>query len=187
MMAPWLTVALLGAVVLVYSFLLPAKEAGKSKGAAFKEIEETIENFATEIEEENRELLNLFADMKSDYARQNESLLRRLEFLEKRSLDLTEELVRRPLPTAETANASPAVGATAAAVEQSAAVDMLPEPEEPQAPEPMTIRHRYAELFELYEQGKSTESIARKLGMNKGEVQLIIQLARQEEAAHAQE
>jgi DNA-binding NarL/FixJ family response regulator len=47
------------------------------------------------------------------------------------------------------------------------------------------IQVRYSELFQLYGQGKSIEVISKKLGMNKGEVQLIIQLAKQEEAAHA--
>ncbi|MNG03181.1 hypothetical protein D3C84_862490 [compost metagenome] len=46
-----------------------------------------------------------------------------------------------------------------------------------------SIRDRYVELFELYDQGKSIEAVARKLGMNKGEIQLIIQLAKQEEGA----
>jgi hypothetical protein len=43
------------------------------------------------------------------------------------------------------------------------------------------IRERYAELFQLYDQNKSIDYIARKLGMNKGEVGLILELARQEE------
>jgi DNA-directed RNA polymerase specialized sigma24 family protein len=48
-----------------------------------------------------------------------------------------------------------------------------------------SIHARYSELFMLYEQGKSIEMISKKLGMNKGEVQLIIQLAKQEAAVHA--
>ncbi|WP_042160514.1 DUF6115 domain-containing protein [Paenibacillus gorillae] len=52
-------------------------------------------------------------------------------------------------------------------------------------PAPTTIQSRYAELLELYSQGKSIELIAKKLGMNKGEVQLILQLAKQEEGARA--
>ena len=59
-----------------------------------------------------------------------------------------------------------------------------PEPETPQAqPESFAsgMKLRYAELFRLHEQGKGVETIAKKLGMNKGEVNLILQLARQEE------
>ncbi len=45
----------------------------------------------------------------------------------------------------------------------------------------MNIKQRYAELFELYELGKSMDFIAKKLGMNKGEISLILLLAKQEE------
>ncbi|MBW7461685.1 hypothetical protein K0U00_47285, partial [Paenibacillus sepulcri] len=61
----------------------------------------------------------------------------------------------------------------------------VPEFVEPLAPAEIkpTIRSRYLELFELHDGGKSVDSIARKLAMNKGEVQLILQLSKQEEAA----
>jgi DNA-directed RNA polymerase specialized sigma24 family protein len=49
----------------------------------------------------------------------------------------------------------------------------------------MNIRDRYANVFQLYDQGKSTDYIAKKLDMNKGEVMLIIQLAKQEGQARA--
>ncbi|MFB9273582.1 hypothetical protein ACFQMJ_27155 [Cohnella cellulosilytica] len=43
------------------------------------------------------------------------------------------------------------------------------------------IRDRYADLLAMHEKGKSVEQIAKATGMNKGEVQLILQLARREE------
>lgn len=48
-----------------------------------------------------------------------------------------------------------------------------------------SLRRRYSELFLLHDQGKSVDAIARKLGMNNGEVSLIIQLAKREGEAHA--
>jgi hypothetical protein len=48
-----------------------------------------------------------------------------------------------------------------------------------------TIRGRYAELLDLYNRGRSVEQIAKALNMNKGEVQLILQLAKREEGARA--
>ncbi|WP_274651518.1 hypothetical protein [Paenibacillus humicola] len=45
----------------------------------------------------------------------------------------------------------------------------------------VTIRERYAELFGLYDAGKSVEAVAKKLGMPKGEVHLIVQLSKREE------
>ncbi len=53
------------------------------------------------------------------------------------------------------------------------------------APEPerlsTAIRDRYAELLAMHGKGKSVEQIAKATGMNKGEVQLVLQLARREE------
>ncbi|GIP36840.1 hypothetical protein J31TS4_01200 [Paenibacillus sp. J31TS4] len=45
----------------------------------------------------------------------------------------------------------------------------------------LQIRSRYPDLFQLYDGGKSVEQIARKTGMNKGEIALILQLAKREE------
>lgn len=45
---------------------------------------------------------------------------------------------------------------------------------------PAAIRDRYAELLELHERGRSVEQIAKAMNMNKGEVQLILQLAKRE-------
>ena len=50
------------------------------------------------------------------------------------------------------------------------------------APPVHSIKSRYAELFDLYEQGKSIDMIAKTTGLQRGEVQLIIQLAKQEES-----
>ena len=50
------------------------------------------------------------------------------------------------------------------------------------APPVHSIKSRYAELFDLYEQGKSIDMIAKSTGLQRGEVQLIIQLAKQEES-----
>ncbi len=44
-----------------------------------------------------------------------------------------------------------------------------------------SIRERYQELFELYEQGKSVDYIAKQSGIQRGEVQLILQLAERED------
>lgn len=47
------------------------------------------------------------------------------------------------------------------------------------------IRSRYPELFAWHDAGKSVEYIAKKSGMNKGEVLLILQLAKREEQHRA--
>lgn len=50
--------------------------------------------------------------------------------------------------------------------------------------QPASIRERYGELVALYERGRSVEQVARAMNMNKGEVQLILQLAKREVSPH---
>ncbi|MNJ40883.1 hypothetical protein D3C77_357880 [compost metagenome] len=45
-----------------------------------------------------------------------------------------------------------------------------------------SFHERYPELFELYDQGKSIDMIAKAVGIQRGEVQLILQLAKKEES-----
>nr|WP_285860131.1 MULTISPECIES: hypothetical protein [Paenibacillus] len=47
---------------------------------------------------------------------------------------------------------------------------------------PELVRDRYPQLFELYSSGKSIDSITKTLGIPRGEVQLILQLAKREES-----
>ena len=65
----------------------------------------------------------------------------------------------------------------------SEAVQVMAEAEIPEAVvKNPSIRERYQELFRLHSEGKSVDQIARTLNIHKGEVMLIQQLARQEEA-----
>ncbi|MBB6690839.1 hypothetical protein H7B90_05420 [Cohnella xylanilytica] len=81
-------------------------------------------------------------------------------------------------PSTAPASAAPAAGNAAPAAE---AIPAAGGPDAPEAAEAHTsIRGRYAELLDLHERGRSVEQIAKTLGLNKGEVQLILQLARRE-------
>ncbi|MNJ33142.1 hypothetical protein [Paenibacillus bouchesdurhonensis] len=55
-----------------------------------------------------------------------------------------------------------------------------PETGEPEASD--SLRTRYPELFDLYAKGKSIDMIAKTVGIQRGEVQLILQLANREDA-----
>ncbi|GIP52264.1 MULTISPECIES: hypothetical protein [Paenibacillus] len=60
-----------------------------------------------------------------------------------------------------------------------------PEPSQPDTLEPElteSVRDRYPELFDLYAKGKSVDTIAKSTGLQRGEVQLILQLAKREES-----
>jgi hypothetical protein len=218
-------VALLGLVCIVYAQLLPKQAKppmGGVSGDMMKELEQSMEMFATDMEEQNQTLLQLFSETKRDYEGHLAKLSGRLEQLEEKNALLVKELTKaQPAPLEHTVIAPSAVphiaaqhggsspGETESAqvssepateygeavqlrnvveafrqAEQSAAhVDVLEETH--RAPLLLGVRARYAELFQLHEQNKSVEHIAKKLNMNKGEVQLILQLAKQEEQAHA--
>jgi hypothetical protein len=97
----------------------------------------------------------------------------------------------------EGASAASAVGERKTDVPADADAPVIPPAAEraPQQPDevqakaeaasPAGIRGRYRELFALYDAGKSVDYIAKKSGMNKGEVMLILQLAKREEQHRA--
>ncbi|MDR6883887.1 DUF6115 domain-containing protein [Bacillus sp. 3255] len=190
-MQPWMYVVLLGLVIIVYARFLPKDQAGSSaKKNVVAEIEETIEHFAAEMDEQNQSLLNLFAKTKQDYEVELAKLAGRLETLEKQKHELSQELtkvhVTQQMHTSSNAHIE-AASMTQAAAAAVHSADTLPVMEASVPEEPsytgLSMKSRYAELFDLHEQGKGVEAIAKKLGMNKGEVSLILQLSRQEERA----
>lgn len=185
---PWVYIVVAGAVIIVIARLLP-KPSGPSSEIV-KEMEGAIEQFAADLEQDNEKLLLTISRMKDEHNSQLEQLSRRMGELEKQNEILGNQMERLkqeavPVPSgsqtaghahsAAEAPAPPTLEAAAAQEEEAAsAIDSGM----------MNIKARYAELFSLYEQGKSIEAIARKLGMNKGEVNLIVQLGKQEENSH---
>lgn len=188
-MQPWMYVVLLGLVIIVYARFLP-KDQGRSsaKVNVVAEIEETIEHFAAEMDEQNQSLLNLFTKTKQDYEVELAKLAGRLETLEKQKHELSQELTKAHVnqqmnpPSKAHIEAAFMHQTDAAAVPPVDTVSVVDEivPEEPSYAG-LSMKSRYAELFALHDQGKGVEAIAKKLGMNKGEVSLILQLSRQEE------
>ncbi|UKS29859.1 hypothetical protein LOZ80_13360 [Paenibacillus sp. HWE-109] len=200
-MQPWMYVVLLGFVLIVYARFLPKDQAALStKTNVVQEIEETIEHFAAEMDEQNQSLLNLFSKTKQDYEVELAKLAGRLESLEKQKYELSQELTKVHV------NQSAAISGMTAVPDQLPISDMTvvsihtpsapilassadAHHEELVAEEPvysgLSMKSRYAELFALHDQGKGVEAIAKKLGMNKGEVSLILQLSRQEEMTRA--
>lgn len=198
--APWVFIVMLGIAALVYALLLPRRQvADSSKAGAARELEATLEQYMAEIEKENEELISMVAQMKQDFASKQLAqqelmveLRQRLGEVEvfarqsdSRLLALESAQRQQELPAAVAEQAQPLV-AVAAEPEAPAvsSADVQPETEMSVAEEPQEehVRDRYPELFELYAQGKSMDMIARTVGLQRGEVQLILQLARKEES-----
>jgi seryl-tRNA synthetase len=187
---PWAYIVLFGLVFIVYAKIIPKSITSKGQqNPTIQEIEETMEHFTAELDEQNKALIQLLAETKRDYEVQTAKLSSRVETLERHIGQVTQELSKlefaydefqKKLEQTPTALPNP--------YESQVPVPLIKDMEEmeEQPPTAMNIKARYVELFDLYEQGKSTEYIAKKLNMNKGEVNLIFQLAKQEERLNAQ-
>ncbi|MEK5164945.1 hypothetical protein NYE69_21745 [Paenibacillus sp. FSL R5-0527] len=201
---PWFYVVLLGVAALVYALLLPGRQASSPKNDAAKEMEATLEQYMSEIERENQELIDLVSQMKQEFAskqlaqqEQTAELRKRLsdvEFsarqsearLESLAASVGENVSAVSVPAAAAAEASLTIASAAVSGQASepAALAAGPAPEPASAPEDDGdhVRGRYPELFDLYEKGKSIDMIAKSTGLQRGEVQLILQLAKKEES-----
>lgn len=181
---PWVYIVLAGAVIIVIARLLP-KPSGPSSDMV-KEMEGAIEQFAADLEQDNEKLLQTISRMKDEHNGQVEQLSRRMAELEKQNeiLGRQMERLKQEAMSAQSVTAGLQSTVEARASETLEAASGVKEAPAAEDSGIMNIKGRYAELFSLYEQGKSIEAIARKLGMNKGEVNLIVQLGKQEENSH---
>lgn len=187
-MQPILYVILLGLVMIVYARFIPKDQttASSANATVVQEIEDTIEHFAAEMDEQNQAMLDLFSKTKQDYEVELAKLAGRLETLERQKHELSKELTtlhvtqQQALTPAEMLSAlnTPNHGIST----PLDVIEVTPDPlAEEQLYAGLSMKSRYSELFTLHDQGKSVEAIAKKLNMNKGEVSLILQLSRQEE------
>ncbi|MCR8642163.1 hypothetical protein NV379_05775 [Paenibacillus sp. N1-5-1-14] len=182
---PMYYVILLGLVIVVFTQFFMRKDSKKSKASgSMDEFEKSVGMFAAELEEQNEALVKLFADSKRESDLKLAHLAGKLELMEKHNHELAQELSHLKLVLNERrfeASIAPTI-VMESQRQVVASVEVVPESiPEPEA-DPL-IKARYPDIFELYEQGKSVEYIAKKLGKNKGEVNLILMLSRQEEAA----
>ncbi|MHA6484371.1 DUF6115 domain-containing protein [Paenibacillus sp. strain BS8-2] len=200
-MEPWHYIALLGAVVAVGALSMPRNRAANQPVQSVQNMETALEQFMENMERDNDDLLKLVAKSQADAKAEGERKDSRIAALEQRCETLDNQLTVTLDKLAQTA-ATPvshvnsdagkeldsrtiSLGtSTAARPECNLTIEEIERPSSVETAQSNTIVSRYSELFYLYEQGKSIEAIAKKLGMNKGEVQLIIGLAKQEGAAH---
>ncbi|MBO7746627.1 hypothetical protein I8J29_20630 [Paenibacillus sp. MWE-103] len=204
-MEPWQTIMLLGGIAIVCAAVLPRRKAadGSARGGAedrdrtMRGMETALEQFMENMEADNREIADLVGKSAQEAQAMAAKRDERLERLETRCAELEaalSELLRtqresKTMPALYNVGTPPEVSSIAAdepsipaeAGLREAAFLAADSPEDDTRTD--SIRGRYSELFELHSAGKSIEAIAKKLGRHKGEVQLILQLAKQEEAA----
>ncbi|SEN33078.1 DUF6115 domain-containing protein [Paenibacillus sp. OV219] len=190
-MEPWQTIMLVGGVAVVCAAVLPRKANGNKQSdqsQTVRNMETALEQFMENLEADNKEMMQLVTKSSQDTQHQAAKRDERIGQLEKRCAEL-EQLISEQAKQLEAAIAQARDQASWAAaqlahakVESSAAEEVAIVQQEPIVQTP-SIRERYADLFELHQHGKSIDAIAKNLGLNKGEVQLILQLSKQEEAA----
>ncbi|MGO4106819.1 DUF6115 domain-containing protein [Paenibacillus sp. YAF4_2] len=184
-MSNWSYIVLLGAVVVVASLFLPRKRQQSQESKDTRNMEIALEQFMENTELDHQELVKLVTVLREEGKTQTELSKQRLMELENKCSLLEQQLGflqqqrQNDLVVAQAYSAP----VQAAPPFQAATVESTVEVPEPQQVV-SGIQSRYADLFELYNQGKSIEVIAKKLSMNKGEVQLILQLAKQEEKVY---
>jgi septal ring factor EnvC (AmiA/AmiB activator) len=175
---PWIYIVLLGAAAVLYAFMLPKRREESASGEQLvKEVEATLEGYMAEIQQENEQLVELIRKMKEE---QSAKLIEQQEQAEQWSARIV-ELERKAAASEDRLRAAEdqLAKVLASVTEDRQAGAASNREAEPHMP---SIKERYAELFEWYDQGKSIDMIAKASGMQRGEVQLIIQLARQEES-----
>jgi hypothetical protein len=193
----WIVIVLLGVVVILYAFLLPKTAPRKMVDEeVLDSVEGTLQHFIEEMDQENKEFARMVGEMKREHERQTNILLDRIEFLERKTTNLTEELSSgsksRTRQESVAGEADSTQGATQAIPAESRRHPSPGQPQNQSQPQTLqappgrsTVKSRYQEVFEMYDSGKSIEYIAKKLGTNKGEIQLIVQLAKREEQSDA--
>lgn len=189
----WIYIVLIGAVAIVYGFLLPKARnvaATAQSMATVDKVEDTLEHYMAEIEKENEEIIDLVSKIKQESTAKQLALQEQLTEMRQRLIQLEQkpDPVIMPSPVATMQNPaytqSQGTGTQGDALRESAArmAQQYSEPvveEQPDTTE--RIQDRYQELFALYENGKSIDTIAKTVGLQRGEVQLILQLAKQED------
>jgi len=158
-----------------------------------QEMESTLEHYMTEIEQDNDALIQRVAELKGEATAADQRMQSQLQELQQRLDQLEQEKAKTAepisLPPADIVTGQGSQGLQAqslrdsvrAEVNQQTASALQLENEPIIEPKRESIKDRYRELFRLHDEGKSMDAISRQTGIQLGEVQLILQLAEQEE------
>lgn len=187
-MDPWVTVALFGIAIFGFAWLTPARrQEDRARGGTDPAYDQLLE----ELETENRELLDAVTKFKQEQDETVKKLVKQIQVLERQMNEMSAGLqagsaaeaaaAAEPAGTPAEPPARPSIERPSEPPAAEAAPVQAAAPQAVAAAAPIPIRERYAELLAQHRNGRSIEQIAKSAGMNKGEVQLILQLARREE------
>lgn len=178
-------IIVVGFAVICFAFLVPKKkQADINQGQIVKEVESTLEHFMDEIEHDTEEMVQLVARMKQDFEVQQRVLEHRIEALDLRCQQLENQLqnqLQKPAYATLLQETGAPRESSVEAPAKEAEAPYVPAAIEPEhEPVNTSIKTRYAEVFLLYEEGKSIDMISKKTGIARGEIQLILQLSKRE-------
>lgn len=179
-MKPWMIVVILGAAAIVYALILPKRQVSKTadKEQVVREVEATLEHYMADIERENEELVELIGQMKQDMTSRQLAQQEQLTEMRQRLMLLEQQNASYEARLFEFEKGN--MQSSSVLAQQDRQDESLEPEGAEEVPKEPSIRERYPELFELHAQGKSMEAIAKFTGMQKGEVTLILQLAKRE-------
>lgn len=185
---PWVIIALLGAVIFLYAFIqFKGQKARAAQHSPVSDMEEAFEQFAHDIEDDNRKVMEHVASLKASYEQKITILTERIDqhnlFFSQRVEQLEQQIKVMEQLIQDSKQERQELLQTNKAPRLDEVIEVIPEQV---IDENDSIRDRYQSIFEMYHDGKSIEYIAKRLGMNKGEVQLVLTLSQQEEAIRAQ-
>ncbi|MNO45747.1 hypothetical protein D3C76_360200 [compost metagenome] len=191
-MQPWVYIVLVGVAAILYALLLPARmKAGKAEQQSLKETEAALELYMADIERENEELVQLVSSIKQQSQTNDQAMQGQISDLQRQLTELQQNSVllegrvtneEKRLRELEVSVEKVSYVKVSAIGEPSDGADRSSLQPEVKAKPISSIKLRYPRLFEMHEQGKSVDSIAKTAGLQRGEVQLILQLAKQEES-----
>ncbi|WP_313641226.1 hypothetical protein [Paenibacillus sp.] len=191
-MQPWVYIVLVGVAAILYALLLPARvKEGKAEQQSLKETEAALELYMADIERENEELVQLVSSIKQQSQTNHNVMQGQISELQSQLTELQQSslLLEARVTDEEKSLRELAVSVEKGSYGKVAAIEDPSDGTEKSSIQPemkakpiSSIKLRYPRLFELHEQGKSIDSIAKTAGLQRGEVQLILQLAKQEES-----
>jgi hypothetical protein len=164
-MDAWIYVVLLGGFIICMAWMKPQKKDQSSN----QQLELILDQFIEDMEEENKKWVARLEEMRSNWEKETSHLKERLALLEALAAHAgpTQTFIQKPDEIA--------VGKMDAVPEEAVQENI----EEPKIH--LNLEQRYKEVFEWVKKGKSVPYIAKKTGMNHGEIELILQLAKQGE------